>query len=461
MEVIVSILVATDFSPSSRTAVRLATALARRRGASLCLVHAIDPPPVIPPEMPAATSGAWEREILRAAELAIVRDAAEIREAGMRVETQVLLGSPSTVILAAARDQKADLVVVGTHGRKGAAHLFLGSVAESVVRSASCPVLVTRDQAPDVERWEGRDALRLVVATDGSAASQAALSWVGQFAPSQTCDLSLVRVYWPPEEALRYGLSDPWGGPERDPELLRLLERDLQRDARALIGQVPGRLRFRAASRGAAEAVAEDAAVLGVDAMVIGVSKHRSARWAALSSGAVLRHATLPVFCVPETTAPAHPHLTQVRSILLATDLSDASREVVFPAYGLLRPAGGRVELCTAHVLGPIDAIAGFPLEPPLGDERRAAIETQLRALIPPEAQAFGISTNVSVLEGGFAAETILSAAERLDVDLIALGSHGRSGFSRALLGSVAEEVTRHSPRPVLIVRSQRRATRA
>jgi nucleotide-binding universal stress UspA family protein len=454
-----SILVATDFSPSSRTAVRLATALARHRGVSLFLVHAIDSPPVIPPETPMATTVAWEREILRAAESGITRDAAEIREAGVSVETQVLLGSASTAILAAALDHKVDLVVVGTHGRKGAAHLFLGSVAESVVRSATCPVLVTRDQAPDLDRWNGVGTLRLAVATDGSAASHAALSWVGQFAPSQTCDLSLVRVYWAPEEALRYGLADPWGEPERDPELLRLLERDLQRDARALMGQVPSRLRFRAASRGAAEALAEDAAVLGVDAVVIGVPKHRSARWAALSSGAVLRHATLPVFCVPETTAPARAHLGQVRSVLIATDLSDASTEVILPAYGLLRPAGGRVELCTAHVLGPLDAIAEVPLEPPLGGEDRAAIEARLRALIPPEAEAFGIATNVSVLEGGFAAETILAAAERLDVDLIALGSHGRSGLKRALLGSVADEVTRQSPRPVLIVRSQRHGT--
>ena len=82
-------------------------------------------------------------------------------------------------------------------------------------------------------------------------------------------------------------------------------------------------------------------------------------------------------------------------------------------------------------------------------------LESRLRALVPPEVEAAGIMTNVSVIEARFAAEGILAAAERLDVDLIAVASHGRSGIKRAVLGSVAEEVSRRSARPVLIVRSQ------
>jgi nucleotide-binding universal stress UspA family protein len=121
----------------------------------------------------------------------------------------------------------------------------------------------------------------------------------------------------------------------------------------------------------------------------------------------------------------------------------------------LLRAGGGRVELCTVHAVGLSDAIAEMPLEPPLRDDERAALESRLRTLIPPDAEASGISTGISVVEGKFAAESILAAAERFDVDVIALGSHGRSGFRRALLGSVAEEVARRSTRPVLLVRSR------
>ena len=112
------------------------------------------------------------------------------------------------------------------------------------------------------------------------------------------------------------------------------------------------------------------------------------------------------------------------------------------------------MELCTVHVLGPVDAIAETPLGLPLRDEQRAELEAQLRALIPPDAEASGITTRASVLEGRFAAEAILAAAERMDVDVIAVGSHGRSGLTRVLLGSVAEEIARRSTRPVLIIRS-------
>ncbi|HXU83781.1 MAG TPA: universal stress protein, partial [Polyangia bacterium] len=60
--------------------------------------------------------------------------------------------------------------------------------------------------------------------------------------------------------------------------------------------------------------------------------------------------------------------------------------------------------------------------------------------------------TRPSVIEGLRAPEAIVQAAERLGVDLIVMASHGRSGLKRALLGSVAEEVARRSPKPVLIV---------
>jgi nucleotide-binding universal stress UspA family protein len=121
-------------------------------------------------------------------------------------------------------------------------------------------------------------------------------------------------------------------------------------------------------------------------------------------------------------------------------------------------PAGERAELCTVHVSGAADTLGAIPPESPLDDERRANVESQLRALIPPEADAAGIATTVKVIEGQSAAEAILAAAERFDVDLIAVASHGRSGIKRALLGSVAEEVARRSVRPVLIVRSQQPA---
>jgi nucleotide-binding universal stress UspA family protein len=448
-----SVVVATDFSPCSQTAVRLATAIARKRGTSLLLVHAIEPFVPQPLAVPVSSLG-WEAELLKAAEAVVARDAGDIRQQGVRVDSRVVLGSASSEILEVAKEHAAELIVLGTHGRKQSASFFLGSVAAAVARSAACPVLVTRESPADAKCWQGESPLRLAVGADGSSASQAAISCSASFAGGSPTDVSVVRVYRPSEEAMRYGLDDPWGGPDNGAQVLPLLERDVGREALALLGRTPDRIRYRAVDRDAADALAEEAVQLGADAIVVGVPRHRSFRWTVLAPASVLRASTLPVLCVPEATAAHKPdEVTPVRSVLIATDLSSASKVAVPRAYGLLRPAGGRVEICYVHVVGPVNALAETPMALAPDDDERHHIETQLRALIPPDAHRFGITTGVSVVEGRFAAEAILAAAARFGVDLLAVGSHGRSGIRRAVLGSVAEEIARHSSRPVLIVR--------
>nr|WP_053066827.1 universal stress protein [Archangium gephyra] len=78
-----------------------------------------------------------------------------------------------------------------------------------------------------------------------------------------------------------------------------------------------------------------------------------------------------------------------------------------------------------------------------------------LRGLIPPEAAVRGISTRVEVVHGRKVSEAINQAAERLSCDVICLATHGRSGLSKALVGSVAQEVLQASTRPVLLVRPE------
>lgn len=116
----------------------------------------------------------------------------------------------------------------------------------------------------------------------------------------------------------------------------------------------------------------------------------------------------------------------------------------------------GHVELCTVHPLEPVTTVES-PGEPPLRSEERAALEERLRGLIPPAAEAAGITTSVSVFEGRSVPDAIVAAAERLGVGLVAIGSHGRSGVKRTLLGSVADEVVRRCPLPVLIVSARAR----
>ena len=84
-------------------------------------------------------------------------------------------------------------------------------------------------------------------------------------------------------------------------------------------------------------------------------------------------------------------------------------------------------------------------------------MEAQELLYVLANAEGLGITTHVSVIEGGEAATAIAQAAERMDADAIAIGSHGRGGLARAVLGSVAESITRHASKPVLVVRAQRR----
>ena len=135
-----------DFSPASRPAFRRAVELARSLRSRLLLIHVIGPPPL-------AGEGYMTPEIIQSA-LRSQRDAAErrlrmlvnrARTAGVRVSALVLeSGMTHEQIVRVARRQRADMIVMGTHGRTGLTRLLLGSVAARVIATAPCPVLTVR-----------------------------------------------------------------------------------------------------------------------------------------------------------------------------------------------------------------------------------------------------------------------------------------------------------------------------
>ena len=448
-----TIICATDFSTSSETATRLGVALARRRGDKLLLLHVLEPLPVDPVGAGIRLAD-WDDEMFATAQAQLESRAEELRKSGLTVEARVEQGYAASVVLDAARAAQASLIVVGSHGRKAAARLILGSCAEKVVHAAPCPVLVARGGHVDLGRWESSQPLRLAVATDGLQASGAVFFWVRTAAPTSPGDVTLIRSYWPPQEGARYGIDDPWQGNEGHPELLELIERDVRRESEALAGAHPPPLRLRVAVRDAGEELAAEAAEMSVDALVIGIPKHRLGHWTPIAPKAVLRSATRPVFCIPEGIEPVSHHIRRFRSVLIASDLSELSKQAVLPAYGLLA-GGGQAHLCFVQEQTKPRPERTVSVKRPLTNQERETIESHLRALVPAEAADHGIGTYVTVLEGESVAEEILQAAERLDVDAIALASHGRTGIGRVLLGSVAEEVARRSPRPLLIVHAK------
>ncbi len=139
------ILVATDFSPTSGHAVELAAGLAKQYGASLTLLHVV--------EIPAPAYSGWFTPVdlltpMRdAAEKALADALAELRKQVPAATSSLRMGIAADEVIGEVRDGRYDLVVIGTHGRRGLRHLLLGSVAERVVRTCPVPVLTVRGEA--------------------------------------------------------------------------------------------------------------------------------------------------------------------------------------------------------------------------------------------------------------------------------------------------------------------------
>jgi nucleotide-binding universal stress UspA family protein len=144
------ILAALDSSEMAREILRAAAHLARSvAGSELHLVYVVEdmPAPAVLVPVPVGL-GVSSTEILAKAREHIEALAVEARgQFAGRVSTHVDTGSAWKQILRIAVDVQADLIVIGTHGRGGVKRLVLGSVAETVVRKASCPVLVVRKKA--------------------------------------------------------------------------------------------------------------------------------------------------------------------------------------------------------------------------------------------------------------------------------------------------------------------------
>jgi nucleotide-binding universal stress UspA family protein len=138
------ILCAVDFGEPSREAMREAAELARRSGAELALVHVQAAAPRIAGELFVPTPEAAERALVEVRRLLAGWRVAAERIAARPLRSTVLSGDPAREIVRFARASRADLVVVGTHGRGALGRIVLGSVAEKVVRDAHCPVLVAR-----------------------------------------------------------------------------------------------------------------------------------------------------------------------------------------------------------------------------------------------------------------------------------------------------------------------------
>jgi nucleotide-binding universal stress UspA family protein len=161
-----NILVATDFSEPAEAALRYGTELARRFDASLHVLHVVDDLAAQPDPLPTAPmdTGSLQTALENDARANLAELVPEPDRSALHAHLDITVSDqPARAILAYARDARIDLIIVGTHGRRGLAHFFLGSVAQELVRTATCPVLTVRAHARE---FIHPDALQIVQRTE-------------------------------------------------------------------------------------------------------------------------------------------------------------------------------------------------------------------------------------------------------------------------------------------------------
>ena len=148
MKKIKRILWPTDFSALAEQAMETVITLARSFRAQIIIGHIVQPIPVSPPSLNFDVTR-YEKEMLSSARNNLKKLAERLlqKDRKLKVKTVVRLGQPAESIAELASHYQVDLIAICTHGRTGFNHFLFGSVAERVIRTAACPVLVIRAKA--------------------------------------------------------------------------------------------------------------------------------------------------------------------------------------------------------------------------------------------------------------------------------------------------------------------------
>jgi nucleotide-binding universal stress UspA family protein len=289
-----NILCPVDRSPSSLQAFDRAIAIARRRGARLHLLEVVDSV-----ASAGGTVGPKQAGLLNEARATLERDVRQMlvsrRASDVKVEIVMREGNVVREILAQAADSHADLVVIGSHGRGGVQRLVLGSVAEKVLRQATCPVLTIRRGVSRPRR--NRSSFKTILCpTDLSAAGNNAVAYAKRLARAENARLIVMSaIEWPFGAAVTSGPAA---------ELQEALEADTRR---ALARLLPRRAAGRPAAQAivvhgkASAAIVELAGARSADLIVMGVSGRGALDVVLLGSTThhVIRHGEWPVLTVP------------------------------------------------------------------------------------------------------------------------------------------------------------------
>ena len=196
-----SILFATDGSQGSARAEAYACALAQSWGASLTVMSVLEFPPGMNPDY--AVNRLYLDELMQETTARLVEVTARAGGLGLSVQSRIATGIPSEEVLAVARAEEADLVVVGTRGKTGLEHVLLGSTAERIIRMAPCPVLTVPGAKQLAGEHPKATVMRMLVPVDFSDCSRDALEYGALIAQRSNVSMKLLHVL----EPVSYGLD--------------------------------------------------------------------------------------------------------------------------------------------------------------------------------------------------------------------------------------------------------------
>ena len=438
------IICGTDFSQHAAEAARVAAALGKRLKETVVLAHVFE----------TTRFELFSRQLyghLRGKRLEkLETEAQRLRKTGATVEEVFLEGSPAPALSGLETEANARLVIISSLGHIAPSRWLVGSVAERVAQMATVPTLVVRGDEAFKAWTRGERPLNILVGFDFSDSSDAALHWAADLQEVAPCKITVASVAWPPHERWRLGI-DAHGFPDNPPDIQKILERDLRRRCEELLGKVHVQIRVSATWGRPDPQLIELARVERADLMVVGTNQRHGLErfWLGSVSRGVLHHAPVSVACVPVSAGIdlASERIPMFKRVLVATDFSKLGNRAIPFAFSTLYRGG---EVCLLHVIKPVGSGARTRKA---HRKRLKKLEAELRALIPGEAKARWITTRVEVVESRQPSTAICQASERFGADLICLRSHGRSGLSKAVLGSVAQDVVVRSTHPVLIVR--------
>jgi nucleotide-binding universal stress UspA family protein len=299
---------------------------------------------------------------------------------------------------------------------------------------------------------EGKELETIVVATDFSDTGQAGLAWALELAKDHEARIDLVHGLLMPNQMTDFVPSPPDLSEELQQAAMARLN-EVAEEARESGIRVDVHLRLGLPS----ESILEAARELQADLIVMGTRGLSGIRHLLLGSTAerVVQHADCPVLTVHPDDIDQH---RSIRTVLVPTDFSGYAQRGVEVAERLLHHRLQQTRLLLLHVYHlPFEYTAYGTIPTSLDyfkDVEGAAAERLEQIAQPLREKGLEVKT---LSREGYPPEVITGEAEAAGADLIAMGTHGRSGLAHLLLGSTAERVVQTAPCPVLTVRREKK----